>query len=445
MATGAPAPIQGAGTPALENRQSAVSRSARRSPSSSSSSSPREHRRSARRKRERRVSKRRSHRSRSSRRSRRSRSSRWRSPSSSGSSSGRSHRQESSRRRSLHHMEHQDPVPSATREASCPNVGVSIGGTGTTYSGTLGRGGLPAVDLGCPGDLMPLIQSSIAPSTWKAYGKAWEEWCILAVGKPVGSSEEARMQVTMAFLSKMHSMGVSGSVARNRVSALAFHFKLRGWPDSTKHFLVIQILKGWQRASKHNDNRRPITFELLISMVKFAGSVCDSRYEAALISAAFGIAFFGAMRVSEIVPTALKKPGGLKREDILICEDGLRVRICKSKTDQDGRGTWFPIFAINNAICPLKLIRRYAQFRKDGSQFFIHENGLPLLSGQFLAVMRRILLLLGFPSDEFGTHSFRIGAATEASRAGLFESEIQRVGRWKSRCFTRYIRPDLAL
>ncbi|XP_077113503.1 uncharacterized protein LOC143809782 isoform X2 [Ranitomeya variabilis] len=169
MATGAPAPIQGAGTPALENRQSAVSRSARRSPSSSSSSSPREHRRSARRKRERRVSKRRSHRSRSSRRSRRSRSSRWRSPSSSGSSSGRSHRQESSRRRSLHHMEHQDPVPSATREASCPNVGVSIGGTGTTYSGTLGRGGLPAVDLGCPGDLMPLIQSSIAPSTWKAY------------------------------------------------------------------------------------------------------------------------------------------------------------------------------------------------------------------------------------------------------------------------------------
>ncbi|XP_069625174.1 uncharacterized protein [Ranitomeya imitator] len=378
MATGARAPVQGAGTPALDNRQSAGIRSARRV-SSSSSSSPREHCRSGRRKHERHVSKRRSYRSRSSQRSRRSRASRWRSPSSSGSSSGRSHRQESSRRRSIHRMERQGPMTPVAREASCPDTGAPTGFTGTAPAGTLGGGGLPTFDLGCPGNLMPLIHSSIAPSTWKAYGKAWEEWCLLADGKPVGSSEDARMQVTMAFLPKMHAMGVSGSVARNRVSALAFHFKLRGWPDSTKHFLVSQLLKGWRRTDKHGDNRRPISFELLVSLVKAAESVCDSKYEAALTSAAFGIAFFGAMRVSEIVPTALNKPGGLRREDILICDDGLRIRICKSKTDQDSRGTWFPIFAINNGICPLTLTRNYMRFRKDSSQFFIHENGLPLV------------------------------------------------------------------
>ncbi|CAJ0930878.1 unnamed protein product [Ranitomeya imitator] len=248
----------------------------------------------------------------------------------------RSHRQESSRRRSIHRMERQGPMTPVAREASCPDTGAPSGFTGTAPAGTLGGGGLPTFDLGCPGNLMPLIHSSIAPSTWKAYD-----------GKPVGSSEDARMQVTMAFLSKMHAMGVSGSVARNRVSALAFHFKLRGWPDSTKHFLVSKLLKGWRRTDKHGDNRRPISFELLVSLVKAAESVCDSKYEAALTSEAFGIAFFGAMRVSEIVPTALNKPGGLRREDILICDDGLRIRICKSKTDQDGRSTWFPIFAIN--------------------------------------------------------------------------------------------------
>ncbi|XP_069585212.1 uncharacterized protein [Ranitomeya imitator] len=168
MATGVRAPIQGAGTPALDNRQSAGIRSARRS-SSSSSSSPREHRRSGRRKRERHVSKRRSYRSRSSQRSRRSRASRWRSPSSSCSSSGRSHRQESSRRRSIHRMERQGPMTPVAREASCPDTGATSGFTGTAPSGTLGGGGLPTFDLGCPGDLMPLIHSSIAPSTWKAY------------------------------------------------------------------------------------------------------------------------------------------------------------------------------------------------------------------------------------------------------------------------------------
>ncbi|XP_069608836.1 uncharacterized protein [Ranitomeya imitator] len=342
-------------------------------------------------------------------------------------------------------MERQGPMTPVAREASGPDAGAPIGFTGTAPSGALGGGGLPTFHLGCPGDLMPLIRSLIAPSTWKAYGKAWEEWCLLADGKPVGSSEEARMQVTMAFLSKMHATGVSGSVARNRVSALVFHFKLRGWPDSTKHFLVSQLLKGWRRADKHGDNRHPISFDLLVSLVKAAELVCDSKYEAALMSAAFGLAFFGAMRVSEIVPTALNKPGGLRREDILICEDGIRIRLCKSKTDQEGRGTWFPIFAINKDICPLMLIKNYMRVRKDGSQLFIHENGLPLVSGQFLAILRRMLSRLGMPAAEFGTHSFRIGAATEASRAGLLESEIQRVGRWRSRCFTRYIRPDLLL
>ncbi|XP_069620289.1 uncharacterized protein [Ranitomeya imitator] len=444
MATGVRAPSQGAGTPALDSRQSGGIRPARRS-SSSSSSSPREHRRSRHRKRDRHGSKRRSYRSRSSRRSRRSRASRWRSPSSSDSSSGRSHRQESSRRRSIQRMERQGPSTPVAREVSCPEANAPIGCTGTAHSGALGGGGMPTVDLGCPGDLMPLIRSSIAPSTWKAYGKVWEEWCFLAEGKPVGSSEEARMQVTMGFLSKMYAMGVSGSVAHNRMSALAFHFKLRGWPDCTKHFLVSQVLKGWRRANKHGDNRRPISFDLLVNLVKATDSVCDSKYEAALTSAAFGLAFFGAMRVSEIVPTALNKPGGLRREDILICNDGLRIRIRKSKTDQEGRGTWFPIFAINKDICPLMLILNYTRVRKDGSQFFVHENGVPLVSGQFLAILRRTLSMVGMPAAEFGTHSFRIGAATEASRAGLFESEIQRVGRWRSRCFNRYIRPDLLL
>ncbi|XP_077140617.1 uncharacterized protein LOC143805314 isoform X1 [Ranitomeya variabilis] len=387
------------------------------------------------------LSPRRIQRSRSSDHSRCSRSSRRSSSSTSServSSSSASYGGQSKRhaetQESSHHSRTASQAPSHVASSGVPEPLSSVipsspaGCTGTAHSGAIGGGGLPTFDLGCPGDLMPLIRSSIAPSTWKTYGKVWEEWCLLAEGKPVGSSETAQMQVTMVFLSKMYAMGVSGAVARNRMSALAFHFKLRGWPDSTKHFLVSQILKGWRRSSKHGDNRRPISFELLGNLVKATESVCDSKYEAALTSAAFGLAFFGAMRVSEIVPTALNKPGGLRREDILICNDCLRIRIRKSKTDQEGRGTWFPIFAINKDICPLMLILNYMRVRKDGSQFFVHENGIPLVSGQFLAVLRRTLSVVGMPAAEFGTHSFRIGAATEASRAGLFVSEIQRMG-----------------
>jgi hypothetical protein len=37
-------------------------------------------------------------------------------------------------------------------------------------------------------------------------------------------------------------------------------------------------------------------------------------------------------------------------------------------------------------------------------------------------------------------HSFRIGAATAAAIQGASDEDIQRMGRWKSQAFKRYIR-----
>ncbi|CAJ0949968.1 unnamed protein product [Ranitomeya imitator] len=207
----------------------------------------------------------------------------------------------------------------------------SVGTVWSAPEGTTANSGMPSFGLGCLGELIPLIRSSIAPSTWRAYGKAWDEWCSLAADKPVGTSDSLRVQVTLAFLAS----GVSGAVARNRISGVVFHFKLRGWSDSTKHFLIGQVLKGWRRVSARNDQRRPISFPLLANLVKASGNVCDSVYEATLISAAFSLAFFGAIRVSEILPSSRHRAGGLQLDDIEICDNGLRVRVRRSKTDQE--------------------------------------------------------------------------------------------------------------
>ncbi|KAM4697900.1 uncharacterized protein WCC33_013515 [Rhinophrynus dorsalis] len=51
----------------------------------------------------------------------------------------------------------------------------------------------------------------------------------------------------------------------------------------------------------------------------------------------------------------------------------------------------------------------------------------------------------GVPVSDFGGHSFRIGAATEAARLGLGPETIRRIGRWESRRFLSYVRPHRVL
>ncbi|KAM9326568.1 ficolin-2-like [Gastrophryne carolinensis] len=57
----------------------------------------------------------------------------------------------------------------------------------------------------------------------------------------------------------------------------------------------------------------------------------------------------------------------------------------------------------------------------------VHEDGSFLSRFQFLAVFRKCLKELGLASGDYGTHSFRIGAATEAARLGLPEEIIKRL------------------
>ena len=71
---------------------------------------------------------------------------------------------------------------------------------------------------------------------------------------------------------------------------------------------------------------------------------------------------------------------------------------------------------------------------------FQHKEGSPVKPSQLLAVLRKALARVGEDPGSFGTHSFRIGAATEADARGWGELAIKELGRWSSDCFKGYVR-----
>ena len=65
----------------------------------------------------------------------------------------------------------------------------------------------------------------------------------------------------------------------------------------------------------------------------------------------------------------------------------------------------------------------------------------PLRKGAFRSYLKALLNQLGLDNSCYNTHSFRIGAATSAESAGLSESQIKTMGRWRSDAYRRYIKP----
>lgn len=192
-----------------------------------------------------------------------------------------------------------------------------------------------------------------------------------------------------------------------------------------------------------SESRRPVSYALLKSLLGSLLSICLSPYETSLFSTLFGLAFFWAFRACELVPPSRNKPGGLSREDVVLGPDSVRLRVKRSKTDQFGRGSWVHLRPATGTVCPVELVRTFLCGRAQGVQFFVHEDGSPVTRFQFSSLFKRCLTACGANAAEFGLHSFRIGAATEAVRAGLPEEQVMRLGRWRSQCYVGYVRPEL--
>lgn len=97
-----------------------------------------------------------------------------------------------------------------------------------------------------------------------------------------------------------------------------------------------------------------------------------------------------------------------------------------SKTDHVRQGVKVVIGKTGDDLCPVTALLQYLALR--GNQqgpLFIRADGKPLTKSKFVTEAK-------LPAQDYAGRSFCSGAATTAEAAGLDDSIIQTLGRWKS-------------
>ncbi len=122
--------------------------------------------------------------------------------------------------------------------------------------------------------------------------------------------------------------GLSVSSIGRRLAAIAYAHKLAKLPSPTASEDVRVVLAGIRRTVGTAPTRRkqPVTAERLTAMLAQLPDTLRGKRDRALLA----LGFAGAFRRSELV--------ALEVSDLVMVDDGYRVTIRRSKTDQTGAG-----------------------------------------------------------------------------------------------------------
>lgn len=256
--------------------------------------------------------------------------------------------------------------------------------------------------------------------------------------------------VLCRFVAFLFSASLSYQTIRSYLSAVRHMQITVGLPDPALASFprLDYALKGARR--EHPPSRRasrlPITPELLRKIYQVWLQE-PPDFNRTMLWAAFCLGFFGFMRAGEFTCSSHDSftPNMLSREDVSVdshtSPSRLAVFLKQSKTDPFGVGVTIHLGNTGDVLCPVTAMLGYLAVRPPSSgPLFVFHDGSTLSRPRLVRSLRQVLHAAGVDDARFNGHSFRIGAATTAARAGLNDSLIKMLGRWKSSAFARYIR-----
>ena len=269
-----------------------------------------------------------------------------------------------------------------------------------------------------------LLSKSIGKSSWKAYATAWTSYTTflkqIQVFAPLPLTETL-LELYIASVSN----GLAYTTIKSYLSGIKFMHVLAGYPlqglFSHRLHLILKGTRRGQGSSRTRPRRLPISMPDLSLLVSTVQRVL-SRHDATMFRAAFTLAFFGLLRVSEFTCPAGDIFDGrchLGLRDVFVDPGGsmVRIRIKVSKSDPFREGAIIRLSRTDSQLCPVNAMLHYLQFRslRPDGPLFIFQSGIFLTRQHIVRVLGNTFPLI--PQGSLGSHSLHICGASKIERS----------------------------
>jgi len=285
------------------------------------------------------------------------------------------------------------------------------------------------------------LQNSKASNTIRAYKSDFNDFGLFCVKNGL-KSLPTEPKILALYLTYLSTKNVKMSTLKRRLVSIGVIHKLKGHYLDTKHPAIIENIMGIKRRKGNIQNgKKPLLINNLKLIINVIDQEKNEKIKKLRDRSIILIGFSGGFRRNEIV--------SLNYEDLDFVEEGLKINLRRSKTDQFGEGSvkGLPYFE-NSQYCPVVSVRKWIEISKinSGPLFRRFIKGSKLsdkrLSDQTVALLiKDYLKIAGIESRNYSGHSLRSGFATSAAESGAEERSIMAMtGHKSTEMVRRYIK-----
>ena len=271
------------------------------------------------------------------------------------------------------------------------------------------------------------LRNSKAANTLRAYQADFKDFSAFCTKNGL-SSMPTEPKILSIYLTHLSSTSKFSTLKR-RIASISVLHKMKGHYLDTKHPIIMENLHGIKRVKGTNQKtKKPILINDLKAIINSIDQMNQPERKKIRDKAIILIGFSGGFRRSELV--------NIDYEDIEFVNEGVKIFVKRSKTDQSGEGMIKAIpYFDNKLFCPVTTLKNWIDFSeiKSGKIFDISDRSIAL-------IIKKYASLSGLDADKYSGHSLRSGFATSTAESGAEERNIMAMtGHKTTQMVRRYI------